>query len=130
MRISIAGYDGKTLVLEAPLEPNVNDKGTAFGGSLFSLLVLSGWGLLHLKLREAGANADLMIHKSSATYTLPVTGTIRARCELPDTQVHERFIHDVQSRGRGTIKLTACIMIGRRTAVEFMGTYVAKATSG
>lgn len=129
MRISVARYDGSTLILEAPLEPNVNDKGTAFGGSLFSLLVLSGWGLLHLKLREAGVNADVMIHRSSATYSLPVTHTIRARCELPDIPEYERFINDVRSRGRGTIQLSACIMSGARTAVEFMGNYVAKAAS-
>jgi thioesterase domain-containing protein len=130
MRISIARYDGKSLALEAPLEPNVNDKGTAFGGSLFSLLVLSGWGLLHLKLREAGINADVVIHKSSATYILPVTDTIRARCALPGTPDHERFIRDVRSRRRGTIQLTASILVGTRTAVEFAGTYVAKATQG
>ncbi|MEA5114332.1 MAG: thioesterase domain-containing protein [Geobacteraceae bacterium] len=130
MQIRVDGYDGKSLVLRAPLEPNVNDKGTAFGGSIFSLLVLSGWGLLHLKLREAGIPSDVMIHKSSITYTLPVKDVLTARCKLPDTPTFEQFINDVGNRGRGKILLTAVMMSGNRTAVEFSGNYVAIATSG
>ncbi|HKE43757.1 MAG TPA: YiiD C-terminal domain-containing protein, partial [Steroidobacteraceae bacterium] len=44
--VRIAGYDQDTLTLLAPLAANSNHKGTAFGGSLFSLAVLAGWGLL------------------------------------------------------------------------------------
>ena len=130
MRIDVAGYDGKSLLLKAPLAQNVNDKGTAFGGSIFSLLVLSGWGLLHLKLVEAGISSEVMIHKSSVTYALPVKEVLNAYCELPDAQTFERFIHDVRSKGRGKIVLTAVTMSGNRPAVEFSGSYVAIATSG
>ena len=37
--VDSAGDDG--IVLRAPLGPNANDKGTAFGGSLFSVAVLT-----------------------------------------------------------------------------------------
>jgi len=130
MRINVAGYDGNSLLLKAPLTENVNDKGTAFGGSIFSLLVLSGWGLLHLKLAEAGISSEVMIHKSSVTYARPVKDVLNAHCELPDAQTFERFMHEVRNRGRGKILLTAVTMSGDRTAVEFSGNYVAFATSG
>src|SRR5690606_6825838 len=48
MQLSVAAYDGATLALAAPLAPNGNDKGCAFGGSLASLMTLAGWGLAHL----------------------------------------------------------------------------------
>jgi hypothetical protein len=35
-------HDG-ALVLRAPFAPNANYKGTAFGGSLFCVAVLTGW---------------------------------------------------------------------------------------
>lgn len=130
MRIRVGAYDGMSLVLNAPLEPNVNDKGTAFGGSIFSLLVLSGWGLLHLKLKEEGIPAEVMIHTSEITYTLPVKTALTACCELPDTQSFARFIHDVRTRGRGKILLTASMICNNRTAARFTGNYVAIATSG
>ncbi len=130
MRIGVGAYDGKSLVLNAPLEPNVNDKGTAFGGSIFSLLVLSGWGLLHLKLKEEGIPAEVMIHKGEITYTLPVKAALTACCELPDAQSIGRFIQDVRTRARGKILLNASINCDNRTAVKFSGYYVAIATSG
>ena len=46
MGVRVAEYDGRRLVLSAPLDANVNHLGTAFGGSLNALAVLSGYGLL------------------------------------------------------------------------------------
>ncbi|WP_197473590.1 YiiD C-terminal domain-containing protein, partial [Oleiphilus sp. HI0066] len=37
--ISVHSYDGNRLVFEAPLDPNTNDKGTAFGGSIYVIAV-------------------------------------------------------------------------------------------
>ena len=44
MAIEVAGYDGRTLSVRAPLAANRNVHGTAFAGSLFSACVLTGWG--------------------------------------------------------------------------------------
>ena len=35
MGIDVVSWDGATVVVEAPLEPNINTHGTAFGGSLY-----------------------------------------------------------------------------------------------
>jgi len=40
--IVVESADDTTVVLRAPLAPNGNHKGTAFGGSLYSVAVLSG----------------------------------------------------------------------------------------
>ena len=56
MALRVAAYDGDSLALAAPLAPNVNDKGCAFGGSLASLMTLAGWGVIRLAVAaEAGA---------------------------------------------------------------------------
>lgn len=52
MGIRIDQYDGNTITLSAPLSSNSNDKGTAFAGSIYSTLVLSGWSLITLSLQD------------------------------------------------------------------------------
>ena len=44
--IRIRGETATSLTLVLPFAPNRNDKNTAFAGSLYSGLVLAGWGLL------------------------------------------------------------------------------------
>ncbi len=42
MGIRVESYNEKELVLTAPLEPNHNHLGTAFGGSLSAIATLAG----------------------------------------------------------------------------------------
>lgn len=125
MQIRVAGYDRNTLVLQAPLAPNVNDKGTAFGGSLYSLAVLTGWGLLSIKLKEENLAGDVVIHESNVSYRLPVTGDLEARCTIPGDPEYGRFVEDFRVTGKGRISLDVRIMRGSRVAVQFSGSYVA-----
>jgi thioesterase domain-containing protein len=125
MGLRVAAYDGQTLQLTAPLAPNVNDKGTAFGGSLYNLAVLCGWSLLRLKLNEAGLNEkNIVIHEANTRYLLPVTGELHAACTLTGDVLNE-FMQPLQKKGRARITLTVAIHQQDRTAVEFTGQYVA-----
>ncbi len=45
-------YDGASLAIHAALQPNHNDKGTAFAGSLSACANLCGWGLITLFLED------------------------------------------------------------------------------
>lgn len=45
MGVRFRSFDDAGVVISAPLAPNINDKGIAFGGTLASLLFLSGWAL-------------------------------------------------------------------------------------
>ena len=125
MGITVAAYDGRQLCLAAPLGPNVNDKGTAFGGSLYSIAVLCGWSLLRLKLNEAGLNQkNIVIQEANTRYLLPVTGELRATCAITTDALTE-FMQPLQKKGRARITLTVAIHQQDQTAVEFTGTYVA-----
>lgn len=123
MGIRVAGYDGTSLQLAAPLEPNTNHKSTAFGGSLYSLAVLCGWGLLHLKLHEAGLHQHIVIQESSIRHLLPVTGELLASCRV-EPQALQRFMHTLEKHDRARIALETEMLQENRTAVEFSGRYV------
>ena len=57
----VAGYSDGRLRLYAPLAANVNDKGSAFGGSLSSLMTLAAWGLTSLAVGVMMTELLLMI---------------------------------------------------------------------
>ena len=124
MGITVAAYDGRQLRLAAPLAPNVNDKATAFGGSLYSLAVLCGWGLLRLKLEEAGQQKNLVIHEASIRYLKPVTQELQAECSLTP-EAEAEFMQALQQRSRARTTLTVIIRQQGEAAVEFTGRYVA-----
>ena len=123
MGIRVVGYDGACLQLAAPLEPNTNHKSTAFGGSLYSLAVLCGWGLLHLKLQEAGLHKHIVIQESSIRHLLPVSGELRAGSHI-EADALQRFMHMLEKRGRARIALETEIFQEDKVAVAFSGRYV------
>ena len=79
MQVSIAGFDGDCLRLDAPLDRNVNDKGCAFGGSLASLMTLACWGLATMRIQGAGMEADVFVADSQVRYLAPLYGDLQAK---------------------------------------------------
>lgn len=123
MNMDVEKYDGQTLTLSAPLAPNINDKQTAFGGSLYNAAVMACWGMAYLKTREAGIECNQVVTKGSIEYKAPVHGDIRAICHAPSKEVIEQFIEHFKYKGRSRITLNATIECSGKTAVEFEGTY-------
>jgi len=108
MQVAIHSYDGHELTLDAPLAPNVNDKGCAFGGSLVSLLTLAGWGLVLLRLEAAGHDCDIYVQDSSTRYLEPLWGDLRAQARVAgDDEAWAAFVASLANRGRGRVRV-AC----------------------
>jgi thioesterase domain-containing protein len=123
MGVRVEEYDGKRLVLSAPLEANINHLGTAFGGSLHAVSVLSGYGLLWLELKDT--KSHIVIRKSSISYKRPVRGEIRAICVRPDEEALEEFKQTFHQKGKARISLAATIEDQGITCVRFEGIFVA-----
>ncbi len=123
MGVRVASYDGARLRLAAELAPNLNHKCTAFGGSLFSVAVLCGWGLLHLKLHETGLHKHIVIQESAIRYLRPVDTDIVAECRS-DGEALARFLRTLQKHDRARLSLDVAILQGAQPAVEFSGRYV------
>src|SRR5215213_4052332 len=123
MGVKVEDYDGERLVLSAPLEANINHLGTAFGGSLNALAVLSGYGLLWLELEDQ--ECHIVIRESSISYERPVKGEIRATCVRPEAEALAEFKRTFRQKGKARISLSATIEDDGLTAVRFQGTFVA-----
>jgi thioesterase domain-containing protein len=109
MDLHIAAADGDSVTLAAPLPPNVNDKGCAFGGSLASALTLAGWALLVLRLREAQVDAEVYVQDSQLKYLAPVWEDFRATATLADGESWDAFFAALQARGKGRLRVSASV---------------------
>jgi thioesterase domain-containing protein len=67
-----------TVVMSIPLAGNLNDKGTMFAGSIYSVLVLAGWTLSYRLVNGMNSDYDVVIKESSIKYKLPVKSGARA----------------------------------------------------
>lgn len=125
MGIVVESADDSGIVLCAPLAPNANYKGSAFGGSLFSIAVLTGWSWVTRYLAAAGVAADAVIQESTVRYLTPVEGELRAMLGAPSTAQIEKFRKMLQRAGRGRIRLKVDIRFGQKVATEFEGVFAA-----
>jgi len=103
--VGVHGYDGERLELRARLEPNVNIHGVAFGGSIYSICALSGWGLLVLRLEDQGLNPRLMIAGGEIKYVKPVDQAINAVSWLPDEGAFDEFVQTCKEKDKARIKV-------------------------
>jgi thioesterase domain-containing protein len=122
-----AGFDGDCLRLHAPLTANINDKGCAFGGSLASLMTLAGWGLVKLRLQQAGVDADVFVADSQLRYRVPLYGDLEAGARLAEGASWDAFLVRLRERGRASIRIAAWVGLpdGHGVAADCAARFVA-----
>ncbi|MDS4027603.1 MAG: YiiD C-terminal domain-containing protein [Candidatus Contendobacter sp.] len=111
------------LALTAPLEPNRNDKGTAFGGAMAAIAALAGWALTTLTLRHHGEAAEIVIIDSTLKFLRPVRETIVAECVPPDAAAVEHFIDRYRQRGKARWSVEVIVRADGEPAMTFKGHY-------
>ncbi len=115
MQLRIREFDGDHLTIAAPLAPNINDKGCAFGGSLVSLLTLAGWGLIVLKLRALGTHCDVYVQDSAVRYLAPVWEDFTAQARLAEGESWETFAATLATRGRARLTVDCRVALAEGT---------------
>ena len=109
LALRLDGYDGTRLRLAAPLTANINDKGNAFGGSLASVMTLSAWALVSVKLEEADVVADVYVQDSALRYLTPLYDDLLAEASLAPGQSWDEAIATFAQRGKVRLQMQACI---------------------
>ncbi len=123
MGITAERYSGRQLTIIAPLANNFNHLGTAFGGSLYIAAVLASWGLLFLRLREAGVKGSIVIRTGNVEYFRPVKGDIVATSTMPDEAVFAEFLETYAKKGKAKMTITAEVDGDGGPAVQFNGLF-------
>lgn len=127
MDLQLAEDGEDALSLQVPLAPNVNDKGCAFGGSLVSLMTLSGWALVELALRRRGSDCDVFVAESTVRYLAPIWGDFRSDARLASEVSWSVFFGTLDARGKARISVE-CVVPGEdgKPACTLSARFVAK----
>jgi thioesterase domain-containing protein len=125
MGIIVDLADEDAMVLRAPLAPNANHQGSAFGGSLYSIAVLTGWAWMTRFLATRKLDADAVIQESSIRYLAPVRGEMRASIEIPADAEVDKFQRMLERARRGRIRLQVNVHAGATLATVFDGLFAA-----
>ena len=122
--LKVSAYDGRSITVSAPLDMNINDKGTAFGGSLYNVCVMASWGMTALLSLEEKMQGDIVVAKGEIEYFLPLQADLKAVVERPSDQAVEHFVEAFQRKGKAVIKQKARVMNDDgETCVVFEGKF-------
>lgn len=107
MSLHIVDYADGELRMRAPLAPNVNDKGCAFGGSLASLMTLAGWSAAYLRLGAAATDSEIYVQDSELRYLAPIWDDIEVVARLQADDGGAAFVAGYVDRGRSRVTIEA-----------------------
>lgn len=125
MQVHAPTLDQHGLCLSAPLAANRNHQGSAFGGSLASLAVLAGWGLLWLLL-DQGHGTNIVVRDMQMEFLHPVQGSLLARCAWPAAQAWEKFNLTLKRRHKARLELQTEIHCQERLCARCTCLFVAQ----
>jgi thioesterase domain-containing protein len=122
MQFSIIELNSDSIIVSAPLEPNVNIHGTGFAGSLYSVAILTGWALSTHIMSLHNMVGDLVVGKADITYRTPVKGALTCRTQV-SAAVCDAFKNNFEASGKARLNLT--VNIGDDPNAVLQGLFVA-----
>ena len=125
MGIEVIEFTPSRVRMLAKLDANINDKMTAFGGSINGLMTICGWTMVFKNIKEMDSEADIVIKKSSINYLAPIREDFIAECELTDEEVRKEFIETYSRQKKSRLNLKISIKNKTTTFAEYEGQYVA-----
>ncbi|MCG8313387.1 MAG: thioesterase domain-containing protein [Pseudomonadales bacterium] len=125
MAVDIVEYQPGHVIVEAPLEPNLNTHGTAFGGSLYCVATMCGWSMVHLTLMDAGFEPSVWVTKGEVEYLVPVTGALRAEAKV-SLEKCQALIDGYREKGKARMDITVEIYQGDALAMQLNATFAAR----
>jgi thioesterase domain-containing protein len=124
MQVAVEAVTPQTVVLRAPLAPNINHRDTVFGGSASALAILAAWSLLHTRMRAAGLTAKLVIHRNSMDYGAPILGEFSASSSLDEAD-WQTFTRMFARKGKARISVRSMLQYQGAQAGHLVGEFVA-----
>ncbi|WP_419764537.1 MAG: YiiD C-terminal domain-containing protein [Arcobacter sp.] len=127
MQLELKSMDNISLITTAPLHINVNDKGTAFGGSLSSITIISSWCIAYYLSEKLNLEkSSIVIVKNETKFLRPVRSDIVCTTYIPKDEEINILESKLEEKNSGTIKIHAQIIEDKEICVDFRGTYYIK----
>jgi thioesterase domain-containing protein len=123
MEVSVVAVAEESVILRAPLKPNINQHETVFGGSASALAILAAWCLLHTRCRRAGITSRLVIRRSTMEYEFPVMGGFEARASIEQADWRQ-FTRTLGRKGKARIGVRSVLEYAGQVVGRFTGEFV------
>ena len=125
MGVKVDHWEQGQLQLSAPLANNINHQQSAFGGSLFSMAAMAGWGLLQLALAAEQLEANIVIADGAVEYQRPVFEPLVCQVDLPARADWQAFVDQLRSQRRADLTLEPRLVLENgKTAMQLRGHFV------
>ena len=125
MQVTVLSIEPTRLVLQAPLEPNINPHHTVFGGSVATMATLAAWCLLYTRLAHNEFPSDLVVRHSTMDYDKPIAGEFRAIATLEQPEQWEQQMELLAKRGKVKLAVTSVLECAGQVTGRFQGEFVA-----
>ena len=103
MGVEVCEYNENMLILTAPLEKNINHQKSAFGGSVFALAALAGWGILQLKLHELDLSCNTVVGDAKVKFLKPIREDLVCKVKVDNS--HTQLLKGIEKNGSAVVEL-------------------------
>ncbi|OLP61088.1 thioesterase [Xaviernesmea oryzae] len=125
MGVSVSFVSDQSVVLSAPLGPNINHKQTVFGGSASAVAILAAWSLVHLRLEQAGRPSEIVIQANHMAYDKPMVEVFTATSRLVDETVWPAFVKTLARKKRARLDVQSVLASEGLICGRMTGSFVA-----
>lgn len=122
MGISVERFDADGVEVSVPLAKNFNHCGTAFGGSISTLAIVSAWSLVYCNAVKYDICGDVVIASNSVSYVRPANGDVYALAEI-DLAERGRFLRAIERKGVGRMRVASRVFCGNVLVANFEGLF-------
>lgn len=124
MGFKITSLSMDEVIVTAPINNNINHRGSAFGGSIDSLFLTTGWAFIRFLIDHYVPTPIIVGSKGSTKFLKPILDDFESNLIIPDKKYIEQFISTFERFGKARIQLDAEIKKENIRYAEFVGDYV------
>lgn len=123
MNVRVVRADNEIVELACSLAANHNHLGSAFGGSLSSIMILAAYCRLFQMINGTG---HVLLKSNATEFLRPVNEDLRAICYPPKAEASQKFLNTYLKKGKARISLDSEIIlkdgsVACRMTGEFVG---------
>lgn len=124
MGMTIKELSIKAVVLSAPIQENINHRGSAFGGSIDSLFLTTGWAFIRFLIDHYTPTPIIVGSRGETNFQKPVLDDFESVLEIPSDADVDLFLNTFERFGKARISLSASITQNEQICASFTGDYV------
>ena len=124
MGMTIKTLSREEVTLSAPIKENINHRGSAFGGSIDSLFLTTGWAFIRFLIDHYIPTPIIVGSKGSTNFQKPVLKDFESTLTMPGDSEVDKFLDTFDRFGKARITLHATITEDGQICASFAGDYV------